>query len=80
MAAADLDYGTELKELINVLMEYNSDRDLEWDFADKHGLDGTLWTAEQAEEHDQILADIAKNRGRIQEIIRRVTGDATIEF
>ena len=70
MAAADLDYGAELKE----------DRDLEWDFADKHGLDGTLWTEEQTETHDQILADIAENRERIQEIIRRVTGDGTIEF
>ena len=80
MAAADLDYGAELKELIDVILEYNHDRDLEWDFVDKHGLDGTLWTAEQEEEHGLILADIARNRERIRDIIRNVTGDNTIEF
>ena len=35
--SADVDYAAELKELMDAVMEYNSDRDAEWDFADKHG-------------------------------------------
>lgn len=78
--STDVDYATELKELMDAVMEYNSDRDAEWDFADEHGHDASGWTDEQAEEHDQILADIARNRERIQGILRRVTGDVTLEF
>ena len=78
--SADVDYAAELKELMDAVMEYNSDRDVEWDFVDEHGLDASGWTEEQAEEHDQILADIARNRERIQGILRRVTGDVALEF
>lgn len=77
---AGADYAAELKELMDAVMEYNSDRDAEWDFADKHGLDASTWTEEQTEEHDQILADIARNRERIRGILRIVTGDAKLEF
>ena len=69
-----------LKELMDVLMEYNSDRDAEWDFASEHGLDGSNWTEEQTEEHERILNDIQRNRTRIRDMIREATGDATIEF
>lgn len=78
--SADLDYAAELKELTAAVREYNYDRDAEWDFADKHGHDASGWTDEQVEEHDQILADIARNRERIQGILRRVTGDVALEF
>lgn len=78
--SADVDYAAELKELIAAVREYNYDRDAEWDFADKHGVDASGWTDEQVEEHDQILADIARNRKHIQEILRRVTGDVALEF
>lgn len=76
----DVDCAADLKELMDAIMEYNSDRDAEWDFVDDHGLDACGWTEEQAEEHDQILADIAKKREWIQGILRRVTGDVTLEF
>lgn len=76
----DVDCAADLKELMDAVMEYNSDRDAEWDFVDDHGLDASGWTEEQAEEHDQILADIAKKREWIQGILRRVTGDVTLEF
>lgn len=69
-----------LKELMDVLMEYNSDRDAEWDFVDEHGLDESAWNEENVEEHQQILDDIQRNRTRIRDIIREATGDATIEF
>lgn len=75
-----VDCAADLKELMDAIMEYNSDRDAEWDFVDDHGLDASGWTEEQAEEHDQILADIAKKREWIQGILRRVTGDVTLEF
>lgn len=76
----DVGYASELKELMDAVMEYNSDRDAEWDFADDHGTDASSWTAEQVKEHDQILADIQRNRERIRGILRRVTGDAALEF
>jgi hypothetical protein len=69
-----------LKELMDVLMEYNSDRDSEWDFVDEHGLDESTWNEENVEEHQQILDDIQRNRTRIRDILREATGDATIEF
>ena len=69
-----------LKELMDALMEYNSDRDAEWDFVDKHGLDESTWSEENVEEHQQILDDIQRNRTRIQALICEATGDATIEF
>ena len=77
-----MDRGSDeiLKELMDVLMEYNSDRDAEWDFVDAHGLDGSQWSDEQVEERNQILEDIRRNRTRIRDIIREATGDATVEF
>jgi hypothetical protein len=75
-----VDCAAELKELMDAVMEYNSDRDAEWDFAEDHGVEASYWTEEQVEEHDQILADIQRNRERIQGILRRVTGDVTLEF
>jgi hypothetical protein len=69
-----------LKELMDALMEYNSDRDAEWDFVDKHGLDESTWSEENVEEHQQILDDIQRNRTRIRDLLREATGDATIEF
>lgn len=69
-----------LKELMDVVMEYNADRDTEWDFVGKHGIDPDAWTQEQTAEHEGILADIQKNRIRIRDIIREATDDQTIEF
>lgn len=78
--STDVDYAAELKELMDAVMEYNSDRDVERDFVDKHGLDASGWTEEQVEGHNQVLADIQRNRERIQGILREVTGDVTLEF
>ena len=68
-----------LKELIDVLMEYDADRDAEWNFQEEHP-DMAFWSAENENEHEQILTDIQKNRNRIQAIIREATGDETINF
>ena len=68
-----------LKELIDVLIEYNADRDAEWDFQEEHP-DTAFWSDEDENEHEQIIADILKNRDRIQAIIREATGDENFIF
>ena len=66
-----------LKELIDVLMQYNSDRDDEWDFAD---VNRDTWSDEDEKAHDDLVEDIQAGRNRIQALIREATGDNTIEF
>ena len=65
-----------LKELIDVLIKYNDDRDAEWEFAIEHGItgDSRLDSDDEIEEHEQILDDIQKNRNRIQDLIREAIG------
>jgi len=69
----------DLHDLIDAIVEHDSNRDAEWDFIDNHGNNG-FWTDEEQEEHDEILADIQKSHDRILSIIRRVTGDDKFVF
>lgn len=78
--STNVDYAATLKELTDAVIKYNSARDAECDFVDDHGVDPSGWTGKQSEEHGQICSDIARNRARIQGILRRVTGDETLEF
>ena len=63
-----------LKDMMDAIIEHESNRDAEWDFMDEHS-DSDYWTDEECEEHDQILADIKDSRARIQGLIREATGD-----
>lgn len=69
-----------LKDLIDAVVEYNADRDGEWDFQDNHGADPAYWTQEDEEEHSDILADIKNDRERIRKLIVEATGDEYISF
>ena len=64
-----------LKDLMDAIIEHESNRDAEWDFIEKHGVSGQYWNDEETEEHDQILADIKDSHDRIQGLIREATGD-----
>ena len=68
-----------LKELIDEIMEYNSLRDDEWDFNDKHG-DCNFWDRETYNEHDELIDEILTHRTAIRNLIVEATGDKDIAF
>ena len=68
-----------LKDLIDAVMEYNSLRDDEWDFQDRHG-HPDFWDAEVNDEHDKLIADILASRRRVRDLLVEATGDDTISF
>ena len=63
-----------LKDMMDAIIEHESNRDAEWDFMDEHS-DSDYWTDEECEEHDRILADTKDSHDRLQELIREATGD-----
>ena len=69
-----------LKELADILPEYNRERDNEWDFADEYGMDDIVWGEEQVEEHQLILDSIQEKRTKIQALLREYTGDDKLDF
>lgn len=69
-----------LKELADILPDYNWERDEEWEFIDDHGLDDTYWDEEQVEEHQQILDSIREKRTKIEALLREYTGNPKLYF
>ena len=68
-----------LKDMIDAVLDYNSLRDEEWDFAERNG-DPSMWNAETEREHDELLDEIFDRRMEIRSLIVEATGDDQIEF
>lgn len=69
-----------LKDLVNVVMDHEFNRDCEWDFCEKKGYDSEYWTDEDVDEHNIILEAIAKTHDRLVSLAREATGDMSISF
>ena len=69
-----------LLDLVAAIKDLESFRDDEWDFADRHGLDGSTWSDETAQDHDDILEAIASARSRVRDLCREATGDEKLEI
>lgn len=68
-----------LSDLVNVVIKLNSLRDDEWDFADRHGIDGMFWDENVSSEHDELLDDIQKARNKATRLVREATGNDKLE-
>lgn len=68
-----------LDDLVAAVCVYDSLRDDEWDFQDKHrNLD--FWSDEEYDEHDELLDKIAASRRKVRDLIVEATGDCNISF
>lgn len=68
-----------LSDLANIVVRLNSLRDDEWDFADRHGIDGMFWDEDVSNEHDELLDDIQKARNEATRLVREATGNDKLE-
>ena len=63
-----------LEDILDAIKDLAGARDSEWDFAERHGIDGTFWTDEEEKEHQWILDSIAAYRERVNELAKEATG------
>ena len=63
------------KDMIDAVMEHESNRDDELEFIGEHGDDGYDWSDEDDKEHERIISAIRESRDRLQNLIREATDD-----
>ena len=68
-----------LDDLVEAVRRLESLRDDEWDFADRHGIDGMFWDEDVSSEHDELLDDIQKARNEATRLVREATGNDKLE-
>jgi len=68
-----------LDDLVAAVREYESLRDDEWDFQDKHG-NSDFWDDWEQKAHDELIDELAASYGKVKDLIIEATGDASITF
>lgn len=66
-----------LDDLVAAVREYESLRDDEWNFKDKHG-NSDFWDDWEDKEHDELIEKLAASYGKVKDLIIEATGDASI--
>lgn len=63
------------EELAQAFIDYDMERDAEWEFADEHGIDDCYWNASDVEEHQRIIDSIEEKRRKVNELLKRIKDD-----
>ena len=67
------------KVFVPLLLEYNRLRDEEWEFEDAHG-NRDFWDDEVNKEHDELLDSIGKKRAEVENYLRIIAENPSLEF
>ena len=67
------------KVFVPLLLEYNSLRDEEWDFEEKHG-NRDFWDKETNEEHEDLLKEIGEKRKEVRTYLQIIMGNPNLKF